>query len=278
MASKRDYYEILGLSKTATKDEIKKAYRKLAMQHHPDKNKAADAEAKFKEMNEAYEVLSDEKKRATYDQYGHAAFDPNSGMGGGNPFGGAGGPFTYQYQAGGANPFGGNDPFDIFEQFFGGTGFGGPRKPRYGIGVKFEEAIKGTEKTVSIDGKKQTIKIPAGVDDGTRIRFTEYDIIVSVEPSSRYKRDGLDLFVDENIDFTMAVLGGTREIDTLSGTLKIKIKNGTQSHTMMRLRGEGVPSLRSNQQGDLYVRLIIEVPKKVNRAAKQALEKLREEL
>jgi DnaJ-class molecular chaperone len=277
MASKRDYYDILGLSKTATKEEIKKAYRKLAMQHHPDKNKAADAEAKFKEMNEAYEVLGDEKKRATYDQYGHAAFDPNSGMGGGNPFGGAGG-FSYQYQQGGANPFGGADPFDIFEQFFGGQGFGGPRKPRYGIGVTFEEAIKGTEKTVSIDGKKQTIKIPAGVDDGTRIRFSEYDIIVSVADHPRFKRDGLDLFVDEKIDFVTAVLGGTREIETLSGKLKIKVKSGTESHTMLRLRGEGAPSLRSNQKGDLYVRLIIDVPKKVNRSQKQALEKLRDEL
>ncbi len=278
MASKRDYYEILGLSRTATKDEIKKAYRKLAMQYHPDRNKEPDAEAKFKEMNEAYEVLSDEKKRATYDQYGHAAFDGAAGGMGGNPFGGGfGGPFSYTYQSGGANPFGNGDPFDIFEQFFGG-GFGGPRKPRYGISITFEEAIKGVEKTVTIDGKKTTIKIPAGIDDGNRIRFQEYDVVVSVSESQRYKRDGMDLFVDERIDFVTAVLGGTREIETLSGQLKIKVRAGTESHTLMRLRGEGVPSVRGGGRGDLYIRLIIDVPKKVSRTQKKALEKLREEL
>lgn len=280
MASKRDYYEVLGLSKTATKDEIKKAYRKLAMQYHPDRNKADDAEAKFKEVNEANEVLSDEKKRATYDQFGHAAFDPNSGMGGGNPFGGGfGGPFTYTYQSSGGSPFGQGgldfDAADIFESFFGG-GFGGQRKPRYGLGVTFEEAARGVEKTVTINGKKQTIKVPAGVDDGTRIRFPEFDIVMSVDAHPRYRRDGSDLFVDEKIDYVTAVLGGTRKIETLSGELKIKVRPGTQSHTMMRLRGEGLPSLRGSGRGDLYVRLILEVPEKVNRSQKQALEKLRE--
>ncbi len=287
-ATKRDYYDVLGVSKTATAQEIKSAYRKLALKYHPDKNKAADAETKFKEINEAYEVLSDEKKRKTYDQFGHAAFDPAAGMGGmgGNPFAGGfrQGPFTYTYSTNGQNPFEGmgfdfNDPFDIFEQFFGG-GFAQNmrRRPRYSISVDFLEAVKGVEKNVKIDGKEQKIKIPAGADDGTRIRFSEFDVTVNVRPDAYFHREGNDLFVDKEIDFVTAAIGGEVEVRTVDTTLKLKVRGGTQSHTLVRLRGEGVPHVRGGGKGDLYVRLVVKVPEKLNRNQKKLLEEFRKTL
>lgn len=285
MATQRDYYEILGVDKSASDSEIKAAYRKMALQWHPDKNpnNKAEAETKFKEINEAYQVLSDKQKRQTYDQFGHAAFDPASGMGG-NPFSGGfrqGGPFTYTYTTG-SNPnmdydFG--DPFEIFEQFFGG-GFGGggfgraARRPRYSLTIDFMEAIKGTTKEVSIDGKKRTIKVPAGANDGTRIRFDEFDITINVRPDKRFKRDGYDLFIDHTIPFTQAALGGVAEVETIDTKLKLKIRPGTASHTLVRLRGEGVPYLQSSGKGDLYVRLIVKVPEKLTREQKRLLQEL----
>lgn len=283
MSTKRDYYEILGVAKTATEAEIKSAYRKMALKFHPDRNKEAGAEDKFKEINEAYQVLSDAKKRQTYDQFGHAAFDPASGMGGmgGNPFGGGyrTGPFTWTYTtSGGAggNPFEGmdfNDPFEIFESFFGG---GMSRRPRYSLTVEFMEAVKGTEKRVTVDGKQRTIKVPAGSDDGTRLRFDDFDITIEVKPDTRFRREGADLFVDEPISFTTAALGGEVEVPKIDGTLKMKVRPGTQSHTLVRLRGEGVPHLRGRGKGDLYVRLIVQVPEKLSREEKEILEELRE--
>ncbi len=285
MPTKRDYYEILGVQKTATAAEIKSAYRKMALKFHPDKNKAADAEEKFKEINEAYQVLSDEKKRQTYDQFGHAAFDPASGMGG-NPFAGGfrSGPFTWSYNtSGGAgagqNPFEGmdfNDPFDIFESFFGGGGgFGGQRRPRYSLRIDFLEAVKGVEKQVEIDGKKKTIKVPPGANDGTRIRFEDFDITLDVRPHDKFKRDGYDLYVDHPISYTTAVLGGVAEVPTIEGTLKLKVRPGTQSHSLVRLREEGVQHLQGKGKGDMYVRLIVEVPEKLSREEKKILEDLR---
>ena len=193
----KDYYEILGISKTASQDEIKKAYRKLALEYHPDRNKTKEGEQKFKEVTKAFEILSNEEKRKTYDQFGAAAFEQGGPTGqgpfsGGGPFGGQQGgqygPFTYTYSTGGQNmDF---DPFEIFEQFFGGASpFGGrQRKPAYGIAITFEEAVHGTEKEVTINGKSQKIKIPAGIDSGNRIRFDEYDVVVDVKPSSAFQR------------------------------------------------------------------------------------------
>ena len=197
MSTKRDYYEILGVTKSVTDKELKSAYRKMALKWHPDKNpdKKAEAEAKFKEINEAYQVLSDSKKRQAYDQFGHAAFDPASGMGGmgGNPFGGGfgQGPFTYTYTSNGQSPFGNadfGDPFEIFEQFFGG-GFGraAQRRPRYSLQIEFMEAVNGVEKEVEIEGKKHTIKVPAGANDGTRIRFSGFDVTIDVKTHERFK-------------------------------------------------------------------------------------------
>lgn len=279
MSTKRDYYEILGVTKTASQAEIKAAYRKMALKYHPDKNKAQDAEAKFKEINEAYQILSDDKKRQAYDQFGHAAFDPAAGgFGGGNPFGGfQQGPFTWTYQTsgGGAPDFDFNDPFEIFESFFGG-GFGrAARRPRYGITIDFMEAVHGVTKEVEIDGKQQKVKIPAGANDGTRIRFENFDITIEVRPHERFKRDGYDVFLTEKISISTAVLGGTIEIPTLrEDNLKMKIRPGTQSNSLIRLRDEGVPRLRSRGNGDLYVKIVVEIPEKLSREQKKLFKEL----
>ncbi|MBD3279138.1 MAG: DnaJ domain-containing protein [Candidatus Pacebacteria bacterium] len=285
MATKRDYYEILGVSKTASDKEIKAAYRKMALKYHPDRNDAADAEEKFKEINEAYQVLSDSKKKQAYDQFGHAAFDPASGAGAtGNPFAGGfrSGPFTWTYttRSGGTNPFADmdfNDPFEIFESFFG-RGFGGAsrRRPRHSVTVDFMEAVKGATKEVTINGKKHQIKVPAGANDGTRVRFQNFDVTFDVKPHPKFTRDGYDLFIKKPISFTTAALGGNAKVETIhNGELKLKIRPGTQSHTLIRLRGEGVPHLRGSGKGDLYVRLIVKVPEKLSSDQRKLLEQLR---
>lgn len=286
MPTKRDYYEILGVDKKASASEIKSAYRKMALKYHPDKNKASDAEEKFKEINESYQVLSDSEKKKAYDQFGHAAFDPASGMGG-NPFSGASqqGPFTWSYSnpggAGGQNPFGNvdfGDPFEIFETFFGG-GFsrqrGGFRpRQRYSLAIDFMEAVNGVEKEVEVDGKKHKIRVPAGANDGTRIRFDDFDISIEVRAHKKFKRDGYDVFIDQEISFAMAALGGKIEVLTLDGQLKLKVRPGTQSHTLVRLRGEGIKHLRGRGKGDLYVRLIVKIPQKLSKAEKKLVEQL----
>jgi len=280
MATNKDYYEILGLKKGASKAEIKSAYRKMALKYHPDKNKAADAESKFKEINEAYSVLSDDQKKSAYDQFGHAGV--NGGAGGGNPFaggfGGQQGPFTWSYtSSGGGNPFaegGFDDAFDIFNQFFGG-GFGqAQRRSQYRLSVDFMDAARGGDQTVEVEGKKRKIKIPAGANTGTRLRFDEFDIIFEVEPHPEFKREGYDIFVDKKISFATAALGGDITVPTLDKPIKIKVRPGTQSHTLMRLKGEGVTMLRGKGRGDLYVRMIVEVPEKLSGEQKRLLKEL----
>ncbi|MBP9819435.1 DnaJ domain-containing protein [Candidatus Woesebacteria bacterium] len=282
MPTQRDYYEILGVKKDSSASEIKSAYRKMALKWHPDKNqdKKAEAEQKFKEINEAYQVLSDAQKRKTYDQFGHAAFDPASGMGG-SPFGGGfrQGPFTYTYSTGGNNPFEGmdfGDPFEIFESFFGGGFARAAQRPRYGLTIDFMEAVKGTSKEVQIDGKKHSIKIPAGADNGTRIRFDAFDVTIDVRTHPHFKREGADLFIDHEIPLTVAVLGGVTSVETITEPLKLKIRPGTQSHTMIRLRGEGVPMLSGTGKGDLYVRILVQMPEKISREQKKLFEELQQ--
>src|SRR4030066_74134 len=221
MAAKSDYYDILGVSKKASSEEIKKAYRKQALEWHPDRhqdNKEA-AEKRFKEINEAYQVLSDSQKRSAYDQFGHEAFSAGGSPGaggygfpGGSPFGGGGSWKVYTSGQGGS-PFSGfdfGDPFDIFEQFFGGgTPFRQARNIlRYSLTIDFMEAIKGVEKEVSLNGKKRKIKIPAGVDEGSRIQFGDFILSVNIKPHSTFERDGVDIFIRHEIPFSLATLGG----------------------------------------------------------------------
>ncbi|MEK7551469.1 MAG: DnaJ C-terminal domain-containing protein [Patescibacteria group bacterium] len=281
----KDYYSTLGVSKTATADEIKKAYRKLALEYHPDRNKGKESEAKFKEVTTAYEVLSDQQKRQTYDQFGEAAFQQGGSSAGGpfaGGFGGQSGPFTYTYttngNAGGFDFGGGSDPFDIFEQFFGG---GNPfaraqRRPTYALSITFMEAINGTTKKVNLGGKAQTIKIPQGVDSGSRIRFGESEVIIEVEPHKRFRRQGYDIVTEEEISFPSAALGMELEVETVQGDVKIKIPQGTQPETLIRLRGKGVKMLRGSGHGDHYVRIKITVPNNLTGHQKELLKEFEE--
>jgi DnaJ-class molecular chaperone len=296
MATQSDYYDILGVSKTASADEIKKAYRKQALGWHPDRHKddKEEAEKKFKEINEAYQILSDPQKRSAYDQYGHDAFSPGGMPGaGGFPGGpstrtGQYGPFTYTYTTygggGGENPYAGfdfGDPFDIFEQFFGGgSPFGAQQRrqvPRYSITIEFMEAIKGVTKEVSLEGKKRKIKIPAGVDEGSRINFQDFILSINIRPHPVFERDGEDIYVRVNVPYSLAVLGGMIEVPTVDGEIKIRIRPGTQSGTMIRLRGQGAPRLHGGGRGDEYVRLNVLVPEKLSGGQRRVIEEMKEE-
>jgi len=292
MATNNDYYQVLGVSKTSSADEIKKAYRKLALMYHPDRNKSKEAEGKFKEVTRAYEVLSDPQKKQAYDQFGQAAFEQGAGSGfaGQGPFGGFGqqsgrqGPFTYTYTTSGPGAgfefdLGGfSDPFEIFEQFFGGSPFGGHRRrSTYSLNISFMEAVTGTQKRVTIDGRTQTIKIPKGVDDGSRIRFGDYDVVLDVAPDPRFRREGYDIIVDKDISFTQAVLGDEVDVPTIDGDVKIRIPAGTESGVVIRLKGKGVFHVQGYGRGDQYIRIKIVIPKTITKRQKQILREFEEE-
>jgi len=295
MSAKSDYYEVLGVSKNASAQEVKSAYRKQALNWHPDRHKddKEEAEKRFKEINEAYQILSDTQKRSAYDQFGHQAFAPGGGFRGAGGFPGAGpfsqggryGPFSYTYtttQGNGDNPFVGfdfGDPFEIFEQFFGG---GNPfhqarSTPRYSITLEFMEAVKGVEKEVEVGGKKRKIKIPAGVDEGLRINFGDFLLSIDIKPHKVFQRQGSDIYVNMGIQFSLAVAGGEIKVPTIDGDIKIRIRPGTQSGTMIRLREKGVPIIRGRGRGDEYVRINILVPDKLTRKQKEVLEELKNE-
>lgn len=288
-----DYYQILGVSKNASEAELKAAYRKQALEWHPDRNKSAEATEKFKEINKAYEVLSDPQKRQAYDQFGSAAFEQGGPAGPGGPFGGFGGqtyqqgPFTYTYRTygGGENPFEGmdfggfSDPFEIFEQFFGGgfsPGRARQRRQVYSLAISFMEAAKGTEKRVDIGGKTMTIKVPAGVDDGSRVRFGDFDVVISVEKDKTFQRDGLNLYVESDVDFAAAALGTTIIVPTLDEPVSLKVPAGTQPDTVIRLRGHGIREPHGSRVGDEYVRIRVLVPTKLSGKQKEILEELQE--
>ncbi len=288
MAESSDYYQTLGVSKTASEAELKAAYRKQALQWHPDRNKSAEATEKFKEINKAYEVLSDSQKRQAYDQYGPDAFE-SGGAGGG--FGGPQqGPFTYSYKTygGGQNPFEGmdfggfSDPFEIFEQFFGGGFSAGPGRGRgqrrqvYSLTISFIEAAKGTEKMVDIGGKPMTIKVPAGVDDGNRVRFGDFDIVFSVGKDKIFERDGLNVYVEAELDFADAALGTTLKVPTINGSAELRVPDGTQPDTVMRLRGYGIREPNGSRVGDEYIRIKVKVPTKLSGKQKELLEQLKD--
>ena len=285
-----EYYDLLGVSKNASAAEIKAAYRKKALEWHPDRNKTAGAADKFKEINKAFEILSDPKKKETYDQFGASAFDQNGGRGPGGMGGfNQQGPFSYSYSWGGdsqqGSPFGNSDfsdPFDIFEQFFGARSpFGQTQRQQrdvYRMNITFEEAVNGVERETVIKGKQKSIKIPAGVDDGTRIRFSEFDILVSVKAHSFFKRENQDIYLEKDISFPLAVSGGVVEVPTIRGSVKLKVRPGTESGTTVRLRGEGVVYPNTNRKGDQYVIFKIHVPSKISSKGKKLLEELKNEL
>jgi len=297
MPTKRDYYDVLGVPKNASEAELKAAYRKQALEWHPDRNKSPEAEKNFKEINEAYEILSNQEKRSAYDQFGHAAFDPGGApygapFGGGSPFGGSArtyrqGPFTYTYTTyGGGSPsdsegfgaFDFGDPFEIFEQFFGGTSpFGRQaRVPRYSLTIDFLEAAKGCEKDVVVEGKRRKIKIPAGVDNGARINFGDFYVTIDVEPHPTFKREDNDIYVNVELPFTSAILGSAIEVPTIDGNIKLKVRPGTQPGTTIRLSGRGIKHLHHSGRGDQYVRLIIKLPEKLTSEQRRILEEFEE--
>ena len=346
----RDYYEILGVQRGLSAEELKKAYRKLALTYHPDKNPGnKEAEEKFKEVSAAYEVLSDPEKRAQYDQFGHEAFTRRRGGGGGG---------------------GHVDPYDVFSQVFGGgifdSFFGGnarnPNGPqggadlRYDMQIDFEEAVFGTEKEIEIpraqncsrclgngcepgtskrrcshcggsgqvtmaqgffsirqrcpmcqgqgemieqrcrvcrgegvvqETKKIRVNIPAGVDTGSRLRLSgegesgrrggeagDLYVVLHVREHDLFKRDGEDLYCDVPVPVTVALLGETIKAPTLTGATELKIPAGTQSNTVFRIRGKGIPSLRGHGRGDLHVRVMVEIPAKLNGKQRAKIEEL----
>jgi len=288
--AKRDYYEVLGVAKTASDDEIKKAYRKLAMKYHPDRNPDnPEAEEKFKEASEAYEILSDSEKRSMYDRMGHGAFEGGFGGGGGG--------------------FGGFSAEDIFSQFgdifggaFGGGGRGQQRQRRgsdlrYVMELTLEEAVKGVKKTItftapapceSCDGKGsknpndvETCKTCHGAGQvrmqqgffsvqqtcGTCRGQGKIYVEVVVREHEIFQRDGADLYMDVPVSIADAALGKEIEIPTLEGRVSLKIPEGTQTGKMFRLRGKGVKPVRTSMQGDLLCRIVVETP--VNLTARQ---------
>ena len=292
--AKRDYYEILGVSKNASDDEIKKAYRKLAVKYHPDKNPGdKEAEAKFKEINEAHDVLADKQKRARYDQFGHAGVGGAGGnpfSGGGNPFG-SGGAFNFNGQTFNFD-FGGGGFDDILGSIFG---FGGPRRARRGadyqtsVTVTFEEAIFGTSKKVTTEGKEIKVKIPAGIDDGMSIRLRgkggpapegatepgDLYIRVRVKPHKHLTREGTIILSEEHVNMVDAALGCEIEVETVDGVVTMKVPAGTQSGTPFKLSGHGVPFRADGDRGPHIVTVIVETPKNLSRKQKELLEEFK---
>lgn len=303
----KDYYQVLGVDKTATKDQIKKAYRKLARQYHPDVNpNDAEAERRFKEVNEAHEVLSDDEKRQKYDRLG-ADWQRYQQSGGRGGFGGQGGFDWSQYAgqggAGGFGGFGGGGSFgdadfsDFFGSIFGNMGgTGGARAGRPAAGhdyqadmeLTLEEAYHGGPRTVNVNGKSLRLTIKPGVEDGQTIRLRDQGapgrhggpngsllITFRIRPDARYVRTGSDLTLDVPVSLYKALLGGEQVVDTLGGPVKVKLKPETANNTRLRLRGKGFPVYgQPGQHGDLYLRLQVELPQNLSDQEKDLLRQL----
>ncbi|MGR5093937.1 DnaJ C-terminal domain-containing protein [Vibrio maritimus] len=300
--SKRDYYSVLGVSKGASEKDIKKAYKKLAMKYHPDKNPGdTAAEANFKEVKEAYEVLTDTEKRRQYDQFGHAAFE-GGGFGGHGGHGGGG--FedifgdAFRQRGGGfggggfGGGFGGFE--DIFSQARGGHGRARAQKGRdqeFTLTVDFVDAIQGAEKVVELpingESKKINVKIPAGIKDGEKIRFSGKggaginggpagDLLLSIATRSHafLERDGNDLICNTKVDMVTAALGGEAEVNVLDSRFKLKIPAGTQSGRRFKMTGKGVTD-RKGQTGDLLVKIQVETPTNLTDRQRDLLEQFK---
>lgn len=287
----KDYYKILGVSKDANKEEIKKAFRKLAHQYHPDKNKGDDA--RFKEINEAYSVLSDDRKRAQYDQFG-SGFSANAGQG---DFSGFEGFDFSQFTQGGQRVDFDVDLGEIFGSFFRGGGFYRKRKGddiRMDIELDFRESIYGAKKEVQINYKtkgreKVTINVPSGVDNGEMIRVSQRGeesqsgipgdlfLKIHVKPHKTLKKEGINLITEQEIKLTDSILGTTMDIETVDGDkVKIKIPEGIKHGEILRLKNQGIPTF-PGRRGDLLIQVLISTPKKLSKKAREAIEKLKEE-
>lgn len=290
--AKRDYYEVLGVSKNASDDEIKKAYRKLAIKYHPDKNPGDKAaEEKFKEVSEAHEVLSDKQKRARYDQFGHAGVGGGAGAAG-NPF--QNGEFNFNGQQFNFDFGGGGGLDDILGSIFGFGG--GHRRPARGadlrttVTLSFEEAVFGTTKTITADGKELKVKIPAGIDDGMSIRLSgkggaapsggqrgDLYVFIRVKPHKHLTREGNIILSEVRISMVDAALGTTVDVETVDGNISMKIPAGTQSGTPFKLSGHGVPLMRSDgNRGPHIVTVIVETPRNLSKRQKELLEEFRD--
>lgn len=294
--SKRDYYEILGVSKNASDDEIKKAYRKLAVKYHPDKNPGDKAaEEKFKEINEAHDVLSDKQKRARYDQFGHAGVNGGAGnpfANGGNPFG-KGGNFNFNGQTFNFD-FGGGGFDDILGSIFGFGSAGARRQSRGAdyetlLTISFEEAIFGTTKVINVNNSDLKIKVPAGIDDGMSIRIRgkggdapdgkgekgDLYVRVRVKPHKTLTREGTLILSEHKIDMVDAALGCEIDVETVDGKVTMKVPAGTQSGTPFKLSGHGVPFRADGDRGPHIVTILVETPKNLSKKQKELLEEFK---
>jgi curved DNA-binding protein len=284
----KDYYKILGVDRKASSDEIRKAYRKLAKQHHPDYNpNNKQAEERFKEINEAYEVLNDPKKRSHYDRLGS---DYSQWQRRGNP-----GDFDWsQY---GGSPGSGGVSMDDLNEMFGGGGFSDFFQTIFGMGgrpstrsqpqgyqqefeVTLEEAYQGTTRRIQTDGKEKIVRIPAGVRTGSKVRVAgagpnglDLYLIVDVVGDKRFERQGNDLYTTATVDVFTAILGGEANVETMEGKVKLNIPAGTQPEQVFRLAGRGMPHLKdAKQKGDLYVKVKVQIPKYISSKQRELLD------
>jgi len=284
----KDYYKILGVERKASEDDIRKAYRKLAMRYHPDRNPDdKQAEDRFKEINEAYQVLSDPKKRSHYDRLGS---DYSNWQRRGAP-----GDFNWDQYGGfpGGTHVSSDDMQDIFSDFFrtifgmGGEGVGTRTRTRpqaqgyqQELEVTLDEAYKGTTRLLQTDGKQKQVRIPAGVRTGSKVRVPgagpnglDLYLIVQVQDDTRFERRGNDLHTTATVNVFTAILGGEADVQTLEGKIKLNIPAGTQPEQIFRLAGRGMPSVKNpNEKGDLYVRLKVQIPKYLSAKQRELLE------
>jgi curved DNA-binding protein len=297
----KDYYKTLGVERSASADEIKKTYRKLAMKYHPDRNKDnKEAEEMFKNINEAYEVLGDEKKRAKYDQLGDSysqwqARGGNPGNFNWNDWAASGGRTTQVDMDEFSEMFGGGFS-DFFSAIFGGMPQSGRRQTRPSarpmtyqqqVEISLEEAYHGTTRIFQVDKRKIEVKIPAGAKTGTKVRVagggpansgqtSDLYLVVSVLPDVRFTVEGEDLTSEVKVDLYTAVLGGTVNVYTYAGEVTLTIPAGTQPGQVIRLSGRGMPQLKSPQTfGNLYVRVKVEIPRTLTTVQRELFEKLK---